>query len=98
MDIEDFLTVPQAAKAIGADDRRAAYRALRRAIEAGETGMTVEAFGKMLVPKAKIETLKKYYFPYYSEQHQAMVKIWGARGGAASGVTKRARKKKQPRS
>lgn len=92
MNVEDFLTMSQASKALGATGRRAIYRAIERAEEAGEGKMTVEVLGKRVVPKAKIETLKRYYYPYYSDAHQAMVKVWGAKGGAAAGVTKRRRK------
>lgn len=93
MNVEDYLTMTDASKAIGATTRRAIYRAVERAEAAGEGEMTVVLFGRRLVPKAKLDTLRRYYFPYYSPQHQAMVKVWGAKGGAASGVTKRRRKR-----
>lgn len=89
---EDYLTMIEASAAIGASGRRAIYRAVERAEAAGEGEMTVVIFGKRLVPKKNIPVLKKHYYPYYSEAHQAMVKVWGARGGAAAGVTKRKRK------
>jgi hypothetical protein len=91
MNIEDLLTPVQAAEAIGATSKRAVYRAIARAKAAGED-VTVAPFGTMLVRKDKLAVLKNYYFPYYSEAHQANVKKWGAAGGAAAGVTKRKRK------
>lgn len=94
MNPADYLTIPAAAAAIGAPNRRAVYRAIARAEAAGEGEMTVVFFEKRVVPKKNLPTLTKYYFPYYSDAHQAMVKVWGAKGGAASGVTKRARKAK----
>jgi hypothetical protein len=94
IDTEDLLTIEQAAKAIGAPNRRSAYRALKRAEEAGKP-LSVALFGKTLVPRANVEELRQYYYPYYSEQHQRMVKQWGAAGGRAGGVTKRARKQAQ---
>jgi hypothetical protein len=91
MNIADLLTPVQAAEAIGATSKRAVYRAIARAKAAGED-VTVAPFGTMLVRKDKLAVLKDYYFPYYSEAHQANVKKWGAAGGAAAGVTKRKRK------
>lgn len=92
MNPDDYLTIQQAVEALGTTNRRAIYRAIERAEAAGEGDMTVTLFGKRLVPKRLMATLKEYYFPYYSEQHQRMVKQWGAKGGAAAGVTKRKRK------
>jgi hypothetical protein len=91
MNIADLLTPVQAAEAIGATSKRAVYRAIARAKAAGED-VTVAPFGTMLVRKDKLAVLKDYYFPYYSEAHQAKLKKWGAAGGAAAGVTKRKRK------
>lgn len=91
MNLDDYLTPDDAAPAIGAPNRRAVYRALRRAAEAGED-VVVMILGRRMIPKTAVETLKKYYYPYYSEAHQAKVRQWGAAGGAASGVTKRFRK------
>jgi hypothetical protein len=81
IDPNEFLTAEQAAVEMGAPNKRSLYRAMKRAREAGET-VTVELFGRSLIPRAKIEVLKRYYYPYYSDAHQAMVKEWGRRGGA----------------
>lgn len=86
---EDYLTVEQAGAAIGGN-RRAAYRAVARARQAGKDVTTV-IFGRTLVHKSKLAVLKEFYFPYYSEAHQKMVKKWGAAGGRQSGITKRKR-------
>lgn len=94
MNIEDLLTPEQAAEAIGATSKRAVYRAIARAKAAG-TAVTVRPFGKMLVKRDMLAVLKSYYYPYYSEAHQANVKKWGAAGGAAASVTKRRRKAEQ---
>jgi hypothetical protein len=91
IDTDKMLTIGEAAEALGAPNNRSVYRALKRAAEAGKV-LSVALFGKTLVPLANIKELKEYYYPYYSEAHQRMVKKWGAAGGAASGVTKRARK------
>ena len=81
IDPDEFLTAEQAAVEMGAPNKRSLYRAMKRAREAGET-VTVELFGRSLIPRAKIEVLKRYYYPYYSDAHQSMVKEWGRRGGA----------------
>lgn len=81
IDTNDYLTVPQAAAAIGAP-RRTMYRTIERAREAGHECM-VEILGKNYIKRSSLATLKKFYYPYYSEQHQEMVKQWGAAGGAA---------------
>ena len=90
IDTDKMLTIEQAAEALGAPNKRPVYRALARAAEAGRV-LSVSLFGKTLVPLANIKELKEYYYPYYSEAHQRMVKKWGAAGGTASGITKRAR-------
>jgi hypothetical protein len=95
IDTDKMLTVEEAAEAIGAPNKRPVYRALKRAAEAGRM-LSVSVFGKTLVPVANVKELKEYYYPYYSESHQRMVRKWGAAGGAASGVTKRARKSRSP--
>ncbi len=95
IDTDKMLTIEQAAEAIGAPNKRPVYRALKRAAEAGKV-LSVTLFGKTLVPQGNIKSLQEFYYPYYSEQHQRMVKKWGAAGGAASGVTKRARKSRSP--
>lgn len=94
IDTDKLLTIDQAAEALGAPNKRPVYRALKRAADAGRV-LSVTLFGKTLVPVANVEELKQFYFPYYSESHQRMVKKWGAAGGRASGVTKRLRKSRE---
>ena len=95
IDTDKLLTIEEAAEAIGAPNKRPVYRALKRAAEAGRV-LSVSLFGKTLVPVANVKELKEFYFPYYSESHQKMVKKWGAAGGRKSGVTKRLRKSPSP--
>ena len=95
IDTDKLLTIGEAAEALGAPNKRPVYRALKRAAEAGQV-LSVTLFGKTLVPVANVEKLKEFYYPYYSESHQRMVKQWGAAGGRASGVTKRLRKSRKP--
>lgn len=92
MNIEDILSVEEAGIAIGGANKRAVYRAIKRARADGHE-CCVEVLGRFGVLKDKVEILRKYYYPYYSEAHQAMVKKWGASGGRTSGVTKRSRRR-----
>jgi hypothetical protein len=96
IEVDQLLTIGETAQAIGAPNKRPVYRALKRAADAGRV-LSVSLFGKTLVPRANIDELREFYFPHYSEQHQRMVKKWGAAGGRASGVTKRL-KKSRPQS
>jgi len=89
IDTEKLLTVEEAGEQIGAN-KRAAYRALKRAREAGKQ-ITVEVFGRTLIPVKNVEVLREFYFPYYSESHQRMVKKWGAMGGTQKRKNREAR-------
>lgn len=89
IDLDQYLTIDQTCEALGCN-RRAVYRAIKRAKAAGKD-VSVVVLGKILVLKKAVATVKQFYFPYYSEAHQRMVKQWGAAGGRQSGVTKRKR-------
>lgn len=91
IDTDKLLTPEEAGERIGAN-KRAVYRALKRAREAGKQ-ITVELFGRTLVPVENVEVLREFYFPFYSEQHQRMVKEWGRRGGTQKGINARAAKR-----
>ena len=89
IDTDKLLTVEEAGEQIGAN-RRAVYRALKRAAAAGKQ-ITVEVFGRTLIPVKNIEVLREFYFPYYSPAHQRMVKKWGAMGGTQKKKNQQAR-------
>ena len=89
IELDDYLTIEQAAEAVGCN-KRALYRAIKRAAEAG-LPTTVTILGASVVPKTALAGIKEFYFPYYSDQHQKMVKVWGARGGTQKGVNIRRR-------
>lgn len=91
IDTDKLLTVEEAGEQIGAN-KRAAYRALKRAREAGKQ-ITVEVFGRTLIPVKNVEVLREFYFPYYSEAHQRKVKEWGAAGGNTRWAKARAAKR-----
>lgn len=77
INLDDYLTIKQAQEAMGCS-LRAVWRAIDRV---GRDKITVSVLGRTLVPKGKLNLLKANYFPYYSPEHQSMVKIWGAQGG-----------------
>jgi excisionase family DNA binding protein len=85
IDTSQYLTIDEAAEAVGCN-RRALYRAMHRA---GIDTVTTLLFGKRLVPRDKLDAIKANYFPYYSETHQAMVKTWGAAGGSAKAANRK---------
>ncbi len=86
IDTENYLTATQAAEALGAS-KRAVYRAMARATDDGqETFVTI--FGRSLLPRDRLDVLKAYYYPCYSEAHQAKVKEWGAAGGATKAANR----------
>ena len=80
IDPAQYLTIKEAAAAIGAPNKRAVYRAINRAKDDGEEP-TVSIFGRTLVKKAAIDGLKAYYFPFGSEQRHAASIFWGSIGG-----------------
>ena len=81
IDTTSYMTVAEVMAALGCS-RRGAYRAVTRAQAAGHE-VTQKVFGKTLFLRSMLPTLKGFYFPYYSDAHQAMVKTWGSRGGKA---------------
>lgn len=82
IDPADYLTLTEAQAAIGCS-RRGLARAIERC---GRENCTVKILGKTVVPRAKLEAIRQHYYPYYSEQHQAMVREWGRRGGAQKAI------------
>lgn len=88
---DDLLTVMEAAEAMGTTNRRAVYRAMDRAAAAGHD-VSVSLFSRRLVKKSAIPTLLQYFYPYYSEAHQAMVKKWGAMGGTQKKINRTAKR------
>lgn len=91
IDTDKLLTVEEAGARIGAN-KRAAYRALKRAAAAGKQ-ITVEVFGRTLIPVKNVEVLREFYYPYYSDAHQRKVKEWGAAGGNTRWAKARAAKR-----
>jgi len=88
IDTENYLTAAQVAEELGAC-KRAVYRAMARANEDGKETF-VRIFGRSLLPRNRLDILKAYYYPPYSEAHQAKVKEWGAAGGATKAANRAA--------
>lgn len=91
IDLSQYMTVAEARDAIGAA-QRGIWRAIARA---GRDKVTIKFLGRTLVRKDAINTLKKHFYPYYSEAHQEMVKKWGAKGGTQKGLNIKARSAKR---
>lgn len=86
IDLAKYMTVEEAMAAIGCA-RRSLYRAMERA---GVENVSEEVLGRRLILRDKIEVIRQRWYPYYSEQHQRMVKIWGAAGGKQKKINERA--------
>ena len=81
IDLDKLWTIAQVGTHMGTN-ARAVYRALKRAKEDGQPELCVSVLNRVLIPVENIPVIQKYYYPYYSEAHQANVKKWGARGGS----------------
>lgn len=92
IDLDKLWTIAQVGEHMGTN-ARAVYRALKRAKDDGQPELCVSVLGRVLIPVENIPTIKKYYYPYYSDAHQANVKKWGARGGTAKKLNRRRRER-----
>lgn len=77
IDLSRYMTIEEAMAEIGCA-RRSLYRAMDRA---GMENVSEEILGRRLILRSKLEAIRQRWYPYYSEQHQSMVKLWGAAGG-----------------
>lgn len=87
IETKDFLTVPEAMAAVGCS-RRALYRALDRATEAG-VSTTQEVLGRRLILRAAVPAIKAHYYPAGSDKRSKAAKVWGAAGGATKAANRR---------
>jgi len=88
IDSNFHVTIADAAAELGTS-RRAIYRMIQRAEAAGETGISVEAFGRTFLVKSKLSAMvKKYYFPHGSELRSKRAKEWGAMGGTQKRINR----------
>lgn len=81
--LNDYLNVSQAAKALGCG-RRTIYRLLERAGD----GIAVEAFGMTVIHKSKLPLLKKVYLPFGSKARSLACKKWGSAGGTQKRINR----------
>jgi hypothetical protein len=85
MELKEFLTMAQAAAAVGCS-RRTLYRVVDR-VGAGD--VVTQAFGKQLIHKSKVPLLKKAYLPLGTERRLKAAIAWGAAGGTQKSVNRR---------
>jgi len=89
-DFNDYLTLEQAAKAVGCS-RRTLYRVIDRI---GTSEIVTEAFGKRLVHKSKVAAVKAAYLPLGSKKHSIAARLWGAAGGTQKRINREKSTKK----
>lgn len=90
MDLNDYLTIAQAAKAVGCS-RRTLYRVIERL---GADGVVTAAFDKQLIHKSKVPMLAKAYLPLGTRKRLLAAKAWGAAGGTQKRINREKAAKK----
>jgi hypothetical protein len=90
MEFKEYLTMAQAAAAVGCS-RRTLYRVVER-VGAGD--VVTQAFGKQLIHKSKVPLLRKAYLPLGTERRLKASIAWGAAGGTQKSVNRRRAAKK----
>ena len=88
IDTAIHATIEEAAAELGAS-RRAIYRMIQRAVDAGEADVFVSAFGRTFLVRSRLKAVAKaYYFPRGSEQRTRLAKQWGAKGGTQKRINR----------
>jgi hypothetical protein len=82
MEFKEYLTMAQAAVAVGCS-RRTLYRIVERV---GVDDVVTIAFGKQLIHRSKLQLLKKEYMPIGSEKRTKAAVAWGEKGGTQKSV------------
>jgi hypothetical protein len=82
MEFKEYLTMSQAAVAVGCS-RRTLYRVVER-VGAGD--VVTQAFGKQLIHKSKVPLLRKAYLPLGTERRLKASIAWGSAGGTQKRV------------
>jgi hypothetical protein len=89
-EFKDYLTIIQAAKAVGCS-RRTLYRVVERI---GTDEIVTAAFGKRLIHKSKVAAIKAAYMPLGSKKHSMAARAWGAAGGTQKRINREKAAKK----
>jgi len=89
IDLSKYLTIAELRDELGCS-QRAVWRVIDRV---GREKCCIRFLNATLVRKSMLEELRAHYYPYYSDAHQAMVKQWGAQGGATKAANAAARAK-----
>ena len=90
MEFKEYLTMSQAAAAVGCS-RRTLYRVVER-VGAGD--VVTQAFGKQLIHKSKVPLLRKAYLPLGTERRLKASIAWGAAGGTKKRINREKAAKK----
>jgi hypothetical protein len=83
-ELKEYLTIIQAAKAVGCS-RRTLYRVVERI---GTDEIVTVAFGKRLIHKSKVAAIKAAYMPLGSKKHSMAARAWGAAGGTQKRINR----------
>ena len=89
---DDYMTIDQAAKAVGCT-RRTLYRIIDRLANGA---IFTHAFGKQLIHVSKLPELREVYFPFGSDKRSEACKVWGGAGGTQKRINREGAK--SPRS
>jgi hypothetical protein len=89
-EFKEYLTIIQAAKAVGCS-RRTLYRVVERI---GTDEIVTEAFGKRLIHKSKVAVIKAAYMPLGSKKHSVAARAWGSAGGTQKRINREKAAKK----
>jgi hypothetical protein len=83
-EFKEYLTIIQAAKAVGCS-RRTLYRVVERI---GTDEIVTVAFGKRLIHKSKVTVIKAAYMPLGSKKHSMAARAWGSAGGTQKRINR----------
>jgi hypothetical protein len=89
-EFKEYLTIIQAAKAVGCS-RRTLYRVVERI---GTDEIVTVAFGKRLIHKSKVTVIKDAYMPLGSKKHSVAARAWGSAGGTQKRINREKAAKK----
>lgn len=90
MKLEDYMTMAEAAAAVGCS-RRTIYRVAERV---GIVAVVTMAFGKQLIHRSKLPMLKKAYLPIGTERRTEAAVAWGSAGGTQKRINREKAAKK----
>lgn len=84
-DVNDYMTIPEAAAAVGCI-RRSLYRVIERA--GGQEKIITTILGRQAIHRSHLAALKAAYYPPGSAKRAAAAKKWGAAGGTQKRINR----------